>query len=498
MTPRRIVIVGGGVTGLTAAYRLLANAREGKGERGPIEVTVLEERDRLGGNISTERRDGFVIEAGPDSFVATKPHAAALCRELGLGDQLISTVARNRKVYIRHEGALHALPEGMVLGIPTRALPVVKTPILSWPAKARLALDLVLPRRAVGDDESIGHFIRRRLGHEASERIAEPLLGGIFTGDVDALSIRATFPQIVAMEEQHGSLIRGAIAMRAARGGTAKGPAPSAFLSLLGGMGEMISALAASIKESGGVLRLGVKVEAIERSSTPGVPTRDGAEPPARFRVDVIDPVGTRASIPADDVLIATPAYRAADALAHLDADLAAALRAIPYESSATVALAYPRREVPHPLDATGVIIPKGERRRILAATFISSKWDGRAPPDTALLRVFVGGGRDPGALERPDADLIELARSELGELIGVRAEPLLARVFRYDRGSAQPTLGHADRMRRVRARAALHEGLHLAGAAFEGVGIPDCVRQANEVAARILAAPRHANAAPS
>ena len=480
---RRVVIVGGGITGLATAYRLLKATRDGQANQSSpsIEVTVIEGRPELGGNIRTERTEGLIIDGGPDAFVVTKPHATALCKELGLGDRLIGTTAENRKVYILHRGRLHALPEGMVLTVPTRILPMVQTRLLSWPAKARMALDLVLPRQRDAADESIGQFMRRRLGREVTERIAEPLLGGIFAGDVEALSARSTFPQLVELEERHGSLIKGVLAQRRARAAAAGGTsssstAPSAFFALIGGMGELIETLAAEVTRRGGGLRTSTRIDRIV-----------AGDPTPRFRVEARGPSGEPEVIEADDLVLALPAYAAAHVVRELDADLASILRAVPYESTATVFLGYRRGDVPHPLDATGLIIPKTERRRALAATFVTSKWEHRAPPGVALLRVFLGGHRDPSALELSDDGLLRLARDELAALIGVKAEPFFTRVFRHERGSAQPVVGHADRMRRARERTAAHPGLHLAGAAFEGVGIPDCVRQAGEVASRIL-----------
>jgi oxygen-dependent protoporphyrinogen oxidase len=505
--PRRVVIIGGGITGLTAAYRILKDARA-SGGRAPV-VTLIEGSDRLGGNIRTERVDGLVIDGGPDAFVIAKPHATALCKELGLGDRLVGTNARNRKVYVLFEGRLHPLPEGMFLTVPTDLVSTARTKLLSWQGKARAALDLTMPKAIPPGDESIGQFVRRRLGREVAERIADPLLGGIYAGDLDALSIRATFPQLLALEEQYGSLIRGVLAQRAAKaaaavtpgrraeGGLASGPLaglfkkhkapPSAFHSLVGGMGELVDTLAARIDELGAEIRMRTQVEAILQPNPHIAPrglASEGAAP--RFTVRALLPTGVHESIPADDVLLAAPAYRAAEALRELDPELSSLLREVPYESTATVILAFPRSAVPHALDASGLIIPKVERRRILAVTFVSSKWEGRAPSGTALLRVFVGGHRDPRAIEQDDAALVDLARAELRDILGVKGDPTLTRVYRYPRGSAQPILGHLARVAKVRSRAALYPGLYLAGGAFDGVGIPDCVRQATEVAGRI------------
>jgi oxygen-dependent protoporphyrinogen oxidase len=475
MSTRRVVVVGGGVTGLTVAYRLLTAGQTASGAK--LEVTVLEERPRLGGNIVTERRDGFVIDGGPDSFVAMRPQAKALCEDLGLGDHLIPTTPRNRRVFVALDGGLVQMPEGLSLGVPTRVWPMVRTPLVSWRGKARMALDLVIPKGPTSGDESIGHFVRRRLGDEAATQLAEPILGGIYVGNVDALSLRATFPQLLEQEQKYGSLIRGAIAQMAARARAAGTTTPSAFLSLLGGMGELIDTLASKIGKAGGTIRVGAPVAAITAAP-------DGSKSP-RFLVRIAGDAAE--TIEADDVILCTPAYAAADALDTLDRPLSALLRQTPYISSATVVVAYRRADVPHALDATGLVVPKSEKRRVLAATFISSKWTGRAPADAVLLRVFVGGHRDPGALALDDEQLIALAREELGSLVGVRVKPMLARVFRYERANAQPSIGHLDRVKRARALAGAHPGLQFAGAAFDGVGIPDCVRQANDAAANVI-----------
>jgi oxygen-dependent protoporphyrinogen oxidase len=477
VTERRFVVVGGGITGLTAAYRLLADAPGG----GARSVTLLDERDRVGGVIRTERQGEFVIDGGPDSFLATKPQATQLCKELGLGDRLIDTRVENRRVYVRQDGALHPLPEGLMLAIPTRILPLARSRLISWRGKARMALDLMLPRRRAPGDESMGAFVARRLGREAVERLAEPLMGGIYAGDVETLSIGATFPQLVDLERRHGSLIRGALELRRKAG---KNGPPSAFHSLVGGMSELTDALRSAIVERGGRIATGTRCLAVTR------PRGGALAPPSpRLLVRVAGP-GGEDTLPADELLMAVPAHAAADALGSLDAELERELRAIPYLSTATVALAYRRSDVPHPLDALGVIVPRGEARAAMAATFISSKWPHRAPEDAALLRVFFGGHRDPDALRHSDETLLALARDELGILLGIRAEPLLSRIFRYERANAQPLVGHAATVLGLRARASRVPGLHLAGAAYDGVGIPDCVRQATDAARAMLHTP--------
>jgi oxygen-dependent protoporphyrinogen oxidase len=415
-----------------------------------------------------------VLDGGPDAFVAQRPEAAALCKELGLGERMIGTTERNRKVYIRQGGEMHPLPEGLVLAIPTRVLPLARTRLFSWPGKIRMGFDLVIPRGKLGDDESVGSFIRRRLGKEALERLAEPLLGGIYAGNVDALSLQSTFPQLLELEQKHRSLILGALAQKKARGPAKAGPPPSTFTSLLGGMGELPETLAREIEAAGATVRTNAPVVAVERAG-------EGA----RLAVKIAD---GDAPLLADDVILCAPAFAAADALDGLDREMSAVLREIPYLSTATISIGFARADVPHPLDATGLILPKGEKREALAVTFSSSKWVSRAPNDVALIRIFAGGHRNPSALAQSDDELVAMARRELDALLGIRAKPIIARVFRYERANPQPILGHARRLQKLRDGAARHPGLHLAGAAFEGVGIPDCVRQANEVAKRIAA----------
>lgn len=498
--PRRVVILGAGITGLSAAYRLLKTSREA-GDRAPrLSVTVLEASDRLGGNIRTERVDGFILDGGPDAFVASKPHATALCKELGLGDRLIGTIERNRKVYVLHDGHLEPLPEGMFLAVPTQLIATARTGLLSWQGKARAARELTLPPKLDKEDESIASFVRRRLGDEVAERIADPLLGGIFSGDTEALSIKATFPQLVDLEVKYGSLIRGVLAQKAARAKQAAsasegGPLaflkrraqkpPSAFHSLVGGVGELVDALSARIEELGGEIRTRTAAELIVRPDDPR------ASAGARFLVKTALPSGAHAPLLADDVVLALPAYSSADVLRELDAELSALLRSIPYESTATVVLAYRRSAVPHALDASGLIIPKGEGRRVNAVTFITSKWEGRAPPGTALLRVFVGGHRGGDVVAQDDGSLIEIATSELASILGIRGEPTLTRIYRHPRASAQPLVGHLEKAARAHAREALYPGLHIAGGALDGIGIPDCVRIGSEIARKIVAPPR-------
>ena len=371
---------------------------------------MLERRARPGGVILTERIDGFTIDAGPDSLLAQKPAALELCRELGLGDRLVTTIPP-RTAFILRAGRLRSLPEGSVLGIPTRLAPLATTPLFSWPGKIRMGAELLLPNRPPDADESIGRFIGRHFGREAVEYLAEPLLAGIHAGDVDRLSARALFPRLVESERKYGSLIKAFRHMP--RGGSADG----AFRSLPGGIGELADAVVRALPE--GTVRCGEAVTAIEG--------------PGPFLVRTA--AGTWR---APQVILAAPAYVAGALLAPRDAALGALCDGIAYASTATIALAFPREAIRQPLNGSGFVVPRVEGLHILAATWVSSKWPGRAPDDHVLLRVFVGGARDPQALEADDDTLVRRAVTDLKGLMAIEGEPELTRVYRWTRANAQ------------------------------------------------------------
>jgi oxygen-dependent protoporphyrinogen oxidase len=476
---KRVAIIGGGITGLATAHALARSS--------DLEVTVLEAGARLGGNIVTEHKDGFTIDGGPDSWIVTKPHATALARSVGLADRLMPTIEATRRVYVAWNGQLHPLPEGLVLAIPTKIMPIVKSGLFSWGAKLRMGLEPTIPARAyVGDeDESIGGFVTRRLGEEVTERLAAPLLGGIFAGDANELSVRATFPQFVEAEQKHGSLIRAMRAARAASHGSGGGKPPSAFMSLRGGMSELVTTVSKNI--GAGRIQMNTRVTAITRL--------EPRDPRGRFRVSFTDRGGQRA-IETDEVVLAAPSHVASAALASLDAELSASLGVFTYASTATAFLAFKREAVAHPLDAVGFIVPRALRRPILACTWISSKWEDRAPEGHVLMRVFFGGAWGESILENDDDGLCAIARTQLKELMGLDAEPLFTRVFRFTKANPQPKVGHLARVRTVREHLARWPGVHVAGSGFDGVGIPDCIRQAEIIAAAI--APSSITAEPS
>ncbi|HEY3101413.1 MAG TPA: protoporphyrinogen oxidase [Methylomirabilota bacterium] len=491
----KLVVVGGGVTALAAAHRAVELARE----RGlDLDVKLVEARRRLGGTIATERADGFLVEAGPDSFLSEKPWALALCRRLGLEDRLVRTDDRFRKVFVWFRGRLHPLPDGFQLLAPTRLAPFATSSLFSWRGKARMALDLLLPRgggAVGGDDESLGAFVRRRLGAEALERVAQPLVAGIYTADPDDLSVAATMPRFVDVERRHRSVILGlrrglpqaptgaGLATSGTSAANSGSPATSGtsaamsgtsgarwslFVTFADGMQTLVATLAERLPDS--AIVLGQRVNAVER---------DGAH----WRVTSAD--GAR--FDADRVILAAEAHASARLLRYIDPTLAALLGEIEYAGAATVSLGFRRGDVPHALDGFGFVVPRSEGKAVLAATFSSVKYPGRAPNGHVLIRCFLGGALNAEVLREDDASLVARARRELGEALGIAAEPGLVRVSRWPASMPQYRVGHLARVDVIERRAAALPGLHLAGAAYRGVGIADCVRSGEAAAEAAL-----------
>lgn len=465
----KVVVVGGGITGLACAHRAAELARE----RGiELELTVLEARERLGGTIETERAGGFLIEAGPDSFLSEKPWALALCRRLGVTDRLVPTDDRFRKTFVWFRGRLHPLPEGFQLLAPTRLGPFLTSGLFSWPGKLRLALDLLLPRGSPGDDESLGSFVRRRLGREALERVAQPLVAGIYTADPDELSLGATMPRFLELERRERSVILALWRARRRAPAAAEGTSGarwSLFVTFANGMGELVEALARRLPP--GAVHLKRRVGGIAR--------RDG-----RWRIELAD-----GAIEADRVVVATEAHAAARLLRYVDPPLSTMLQVIPYASSATVSLGYRRADIPHPLDGFGFVVPRREGRALLACTFSSVKYPGRAPEGGALFRCFLGGALNAAMLEGDDGELVQRARGELRAALGVGAEPVLARVARHPFAMPQYGVGHLRSVEAIERRLETAPGLALAGAGYRGVGIADCVRSGESAAEHALLA---------
>ena len=468
MKDAAVAVVGGGISGLSAAHEL---------DRRRVPFVLLEKSPRLGGVIRTERAGGFTIDAGPDALLVHKPAALDLCAELGLERQLIRTLSP-RTAYVVRGAGLHPLPPGSVLGIPTRIGPLAGHRLLSWRGRVRMGLDLAVPRARRGaEDESIAAFFRRRFGEEAVAYVADPLLGGIHAGDVERLSMRALFPQFVEAEQSHGSVIR---AFRRVSAERADGvDRDGQFRSLADGLEALPRAVAARLAP--GAVLTGTGATGLTAGS--GSANR-------RYVLRTSD--GTR--LTADQVICALPAHAAAPLLAGLDQDVGRLCTSIGHTSVAIVVLAWPRAAVRHPLAGTGFVVPRAEAGlSITAATWISSKWPGRAPEGYVLLRGFAGGTRAPRALEQTDDELVTAVRRDLARLLGIDGEPLLARVYRWPLANPQPDVGHLDRIAAIDARLKGLPGLHVIGAAFRGVGIPDCVaagRAAGRAAAAAVEAP--------
>jgi oxygen-dependent protoporphyrinogen oxidase len=454
----RIVVVGGGIAGLAAALRIETLLPE-------AEVALVEREWTLGGKVVTEQLGGFVIEGAPDSFLSRNERGVELCEELGIDADLIGRKPENARSFVRKGDELHELPSGLTGMIPTNLDALAGSPLLTDEGKARLEREVDVPTAPAGGDESIASFVSRRFGPEAYEALVEPLMTGIYGGDGDLLSLQATFPRLRALELEHGSVIRGLLAQAASE------PRYPPFVSLGSGMDALVGAL----------------VRALERTTFHTGRAAAGVHAGAAGYGVALNGGKT---LEADGVVVAVPAFVTAALLADLDPELAAAHAEIPYASSAIVTLAYRRETVSHPLDGYGYVVPRSEGSDVLACTWTSSKWEGRAPDGHALIRVYAGrfGGRDVTAED--DADLVALARAEVG-LLGIEPAPALARVHRWPRGMPQYVLGHPERLAHIDASAAEHPGLALAGAAYRGVGIPDCIRSGEDAAhdvARALA----------
>jgi len=466
-----ITIIGGGIAGLSAAYYAQKKTSLNN-TRGSI--TLLESSDRWGGKITTDRAafdDGqFIIEGGPDTFLATKPYATALCRELGLERRLHGTDPNKRNTYVLHRDRLQPLPDGLAMMIPTNVEAILKSRLVSWFGKARMGLDFLLPPHAPNGDESLGAFVSRRLGREAYENLIEPLMSGIYAGDGDRLSLASTFPYLRDLELDHGSLARGALSMRkkmSASGQKVQG-SRSAFLTPTTGLAEIVEALVRQLQAGSVDLRLNTAVSSISKIGP-------------RYLVELEN--GT--SLDSDTVILAAPAPVSGALLASFDPDLASVLKSIPYASTATVSLAYRQSDLPHPLDGYGYVIPRSEGRRALACTWTSTKFPHRAPEGYALLRVFIGrAGQD---IPWNANDLLGLARDELKSTLGITVAPLLSRVFMWENAMPQYNLGHPEKMRHIESRLEKYPGLALAGNGYYGIGIPDCIHSGELAVNRIL-----------
>jgi len=471
MTPR-VIVVGGGIAGLAAAHRLSELAQ--KNSLG-LEILLLEATGRLGGPIATERVGDFLVEAGPDSFISEKPAALRLCERLGLTSRLLSTQTEYQKIHVVHRGKLEPLPEGFFLLAPTRLWPFVQTPLFSWTGKLRMARELFIPRRTIADDESLGSFVRRRFGQEALERVAQPLVGGIYAADPDELSLGATMPRFKEMERQRRSVIQAMWSEQRKRARNREGGSGarwSLFVTLSDGMQELVDTIEKSLPAT--CVHLNRRVASVSQEERTG-----------QWRLTTAD--GER--LIADAVILATPAFQSSAILSTQAKGAADELNSIGYASTATVSLAYRRAEFARPPESFGFVVPIIERRSIMACTFSSLKYPGRAPGEHVLLRAFVGGALQPQLFEADDLLMEKTVRGELASLLGITSQPLFARIWRHPRSMPQYRVGHQARVERIENSIRKFPTLALAGSAYHGVGISDCVRSGEEAAERIVAA---------
>jgi len=457
----RIVVVGGGITGLAAAHRI--------GELNPaMKVTLLEASARLGGTIQTEYRDGFLLERGPDSFISEKPQAISLAKRLGLESHLIETNEAFRRSFILRNGRLRPVPEGFQLLAPSRMWPFITSDIFSLTGKVRMAADLFLPRKSANgvNDESLASFVRRRLGNEALTRMAQPMVGGIYTADPETLSLRATLPRFLDMEQKHRSLILAMLRQGKAQKTGTSGARYSLFLSFDRGMQVLVDTLTGIKAE----FRLNTRVQQLKPDGSRWSITTNSGE-----------------QLQADAVCLTVPAYIAASLLSDSGKQLAQKLGAIKYASTATINFGYRRSAIKHPLNGFGFVVPYIEKRSLLACTFSSVKFAGRAPEEHVLLRAFAGGALQPEIFALDEAAMTTKVDADLRELLGISEDPLFVEVAKWERSMPQYEVGHLDRVSEIEKLVAKLPGLALAGNSYRGAGIPDCIRNGEAAAEGLL-----------
>ena len=460
---KRIAIIGGGISGLSAAYTLEEKRQSGT----PVQYMLFESSERLGGVLVTDHVDGCILEAGPDSFLTEKPWAADLCRKVGLGDQLIGSNDADRKTYILTKGKLVVLPDGLMFMVPTKIIPTVLSPLFSVRTKMRMAAEWFHPPHKASEDETVAQMVERHYGSEMVDLLADPLLSGVYGGEASQLSVRAVLPRFADMEAKHGSLGRAMLSARVKMAKATKAPAKPLFSSLKDGMQQMVDALVANLDT--GSLKTSAPVQTV-------IPQDNGWTVSAGYQTDHFDAI-----------IIATPAQAAAVVLETADAELARELGGINYSSSVTVTLGYDekvRRSLP---PGFGYLVPRSEGHRMLAATFVHNKFPHRAPENRALIRGFLGGARDEQILEASEGEILQIVRAELRKIIGLTAEPLFARVYKWKSAMAQYSVGHLERLQRIEALRQKLQGLALAGNGYSGIGVPDCVRSGSEAASKIL-----------
>jgi protoporphyrinogen/coproporphyrinogen III oxidase len=464
---KRVAIIGGGISGLSAAYTIEEKRRSG----APVEYVLFESSPRLGGVLVTDSVDGCLVEAGPDSFLTEKPWAADLCRKIGLGDQLIGSNDSDRKTYIvvhkNDKNKLVVMPDGLMFMVPTKIMPTVFSPLFSWRTKMRMAAEWFHPPHKASADETVAEMVERHYGAEMVDLLADPLLSGVYGGEATQLSVRAVLARFADMEAKYGSLGRAMLAARKKMGAAANVPARSLFTSLKDGMQQMVDALVARLDAN--ALKTSSSVQSV-------IPQENGWTVSAGYESDQFDAV-----------IVATPTHAAAAVLQGADENLSRDLGEIKYSSSVTVTLGYDenvRRSLP---PGFGFLVPRSAGHRMLAATFVHNKFPHRAPENRAIVRCFLGGARDEQILESSEEEILAIVRNELRQIITLNAEPLFARVYKWKSAMAQYAVGHLERLQRIESLRQKLPGLALAGNGYSGIGVPDCVRSGAEAAGKIL-----------
>jgi len=462
---KRVAIIGGGISGLSAALHLEKARTAG----ADLVYTLFESSQRLGGSMHSSRVEGCLVEAGPDSFLTEKPWALTLCKELGIDDQLIGSNDAQRKTYIVVSGRLVAMPDGLMFMVPTKLVSTALSPLFSWRTKVRMARELLHPPRPMDSDETVGELVERHFGAEVVDRLADPLLSGVYGGDANKLSARAVLPRFVEMEEKSGSLSRALLAahnqMRATGG---KQPPRPLFSSLKDGMQQMVDALVARLDHSS--VRLRTRIRGV-------YPEDDG------WRI-AIDMGGNEIF---HAVIVATPANIAGGLLEAVDRDLADDLLGITYSSSVTVTLGYHTDQLKNLPPGFGFLVPRSEGTRLLACTFVHNKFPHRAPAGKGILRCFLGGARDEAVLNLTDDEIVDTVRAELKQIVKLEARPMFDRVYRWRGSMAQYESGHIARIGRIEKRIKEIPGLEIAGNAYHGIGVPDCIREGTNAAHAIV-----------
>ncbi|MDY6863226.1 MAG: protoporphyrinogen oxidase [Thermodesulfobacteriota bacterium] len=465
---RRVIIIGGGIAGIATAYYLKRHlVKSGK----KFEIILIEKEDRWGGTILSLRDKGFLIEGGPDCFITEKPWALNLSKEIGLEKRLVGTNDDNRQIFILSGGKLKELPEGFSFLVPTSFMPFIRSDLISLPGKLRILTELFIPRKNSNKQESFSDFVVRRLGRETLEKIAEPLVSNIYATNPDEMCIETTFPNLLDLEKKYGSIIKGILARRKMMAASANSTEKvGMFMTFKDGMEELVNSLISKLDKKWLIKNSPVvKLERKSKNSGFQITIKDGGE------------------LVADAVVIATPAYVAGNLLHELDQNLARTLLEIPYVSTGTISLGYNMEDLHNTFSGFGFLIPRMEERKIMAATFCSIKFKERAPENKFLLRCFIGGAKGEDILSLDDETLLKVAKEELKDITGIKAQPILTRLYRWEKAMPQYILNHKEKIERIRLKTEDHPGLFLTGSGYRGIGIPDCINEAMHTSESIV-----------